>query len=166
MVYKKEKDMYPDVVFWLKKHLEEKFKSKKILVSDTSSKNLSSWLYENKLDIFFEYSETFEIQVDITGAIIDENKNSGNFSFIECKLNKISLKDISQLIGYSKVARPVNSIILSPEGYTDAVNNLFVKYRRYDILEYQRNRRIIVAKWDEGRKSLDNRFLIPRGTNY
>ncbi|HUS49820.1 MAG TPA: hypothetical protein VMZ91_06625, partial [Candidatus Paceibacterota bacterium] len=87
-------------------------------------------------------------------------------AFVECKLNSISLKDISQLIGYSKVVRPTFSLILSPAGISSPVNKLINIYKRYDILTYWNNLNVRIAKWNIITKEIDQASLLPHGNYY
>jgi len=158
--YENEIQMYPDIMQWLRKHLENKYPKAAIEVFDTHSRNLNRFLIER--DFYRSEYATYEIKVDITG-ILREGKEE-KFAFIECKLNQISLRDISQLLGYSRVACPVCSFLLGPQGFSDAVNLLFKTYRRYDVLEYMPNRMIILGKWDKGKMDIDMSEVIPAGS--
>jgi len=154
--------MYPDVCTWFKKLLEQKFKDAKIWVEDTSRKVLSKWLVEADLHNFFTDYQTYEIEVDVTGVI--KKSDEAYLGFVECKLNKITLRDLSQLLGYSKVALPLYSIIVSPKGISRSMNLLFNVARRNDILFYSTERHIIIGKWDKRRLELDPSSIIPKGS--
>lgn len=162
-LYKVERQMYPHVCIWFKKVLREKFKDKEICVEDTSKKVLSKWLVEKGYHKFFSDYQTYEIEVDVTG-IVKISDQKALLGFIECKLGKITLRDLSQLLGYSKVALPLYSIILSPKGISRSLTLLFNVTRRNDILYYSRNRHITIGKWNEKRKELDFTSLIPKGS--
>jgi hypothetical protein len=84
-------------------------------------------------------------------------------ALVECKLEKINLQDVSQLLGYSKVALPLASIIISPEGISDSINLLFNVHRRDDILSYGQDGCIRIARWIESKKDIDMHTLIPKG---
>lgn len=88
---------------------------------------------------------------------------TAELAFVECKLDKISLRDLSQLLGYSRVAIPVASIIISPEGISDAINLLFNIHRRNDILSYGDKGGIRIARWDENKRDINMHTLIPKG---
>ncbi|MEM3816051.1 MAG: hypothetical protein QW341_04315, partial [Candidatus Bathyarchaeia archaeon] len=141
-MYKNEKEMYPHVCTWLRSILNKKHKGARIIVKDTSKKVLSKWLFDHNLHPYFSDYKSFEIEVDVTGIAISQTEIT--LAFIECKLDKITLRDLSQLLGYSKVAVPSLSLILSPEGLSDSMNLLLNIYRRYDILRYNRDKYIIV----------------------
>lgn len=154
--------MYPDVCAWFKRILEEKFKDAKVCVEDTSKKVLSKWLVEKGFHIFFPDYQTYEIEVDVTGIV--EKVDEAHLGFIECKLGRITLRDLSQLLGYSKVAIPLYSLIISPKGITRSMNLLFNIARRNDVLYYSSDRYITIGKWNERRKELDLSSIIPKSS--
>jgi len=161
MPYKLESEMYPPVIRWLNNMLSQKFKQSTIIVEDTSKKVLSRFLFERSYHKRFSAYQTYEIQVDVTGII--DNGETAQLAFIECKLDKISLRDLSQLLGYSRVATPLFSLLISPSGVSEAINLLFNVYRRDDILAYSSNGLIRIARWDETKQDLDIHTLIPKG---
>jgi hypothetical protein len=163
-LYKSEKEIYPDVCSWFKKILQNKFKNAKICVEDTSKKLLSKWLVEKGFHKFFPDYQIYEVEVDVTGAIVKSSKEA-HLGFIECKLGKINLRDFSQLLGYSKVASPLYSIILSPRGVSQSLNLLFNVARRNDILYYSNDRHIFITRWDELKKGIDYSTIIPKGAH-
>lgn len=162
-LYKVEKQMYPHVCTWFKKVLKEKFKNMEICVEDTSKKVLSKWLVEKGYHKFFSDYQTYEIEVDVTG-IVKISDEKALLGLIECKLGRITLRDLSQLLGYSKVALPLYSIILSPKGISRSLNLLFNVTRRNDILYYSADKHIVIGKWSERRQELDFTSLIPKGS--
>lgn len=163
-MYSSEKEMYPEIVNWLIKHLKGIYPKSEIEVFDTSKINLCEFIRRKNLSIYFPEFETYVIKVDITGVI--KYKEKCLLVFVECKLKSISLKDISQLIGYSKVVRPTFSLILSPAGVSSPVNKLINIYKRYDILTYWDNLNVRIAKWNKITKEIDQASLLPHGNYY
>jgi hypothetical protein len=161
-LYKTEKEMYPDVCAWLKKALEKKFKNAEIRVEDTSKKVLSKWLVERGFHRFFPDYQTYEIEVDVTGIAL--NSTRASLALVECKFGRITLRDLSQLLGYSKVALPLHSVILSPKGISRSMHLLLSIARRNDVLYYSTDRHIIIAKWNERRREPDLSSIIPKGS--
>jgi hypothetical protein len=100
----------------LKKNLTQKFgkKAKKITVLDTYDSDLANFIMLLNYQKFFSEFSTYKIRQDITGFIeYDENVE---LVFVECKNTSLSLIHLSQLIGYSCIALPIYSILLSPQG--------------------------------------------------
>ena len=153
--------MYPHVITWLRKYMLSKFRNAQVIVDNTSNKVLSRWLQDNNLHIYFRDYQTYEVEVDVTG--VATTRKSAQIILIECKLKEIKLRDVSQLLGYSKVVRPYLSIILSPKGLSRSLHHLLNIFRRYDLLEYGSNKYIIIGRWDPLRAEPDVSSLIPRG---
>jgi len=78
-------------------------------------------------------------------------------------LNQINLKDISQLLGYSKVVKPKYSFIISPAGISSPVSTLIKVFKRYDILEYVEGSKIKIAQWNKVTQEIDSSTLLPPG---
>ncbi|MEM1942520.1 MAG: hypothetical protein QXO30_02065 [Candidatus Caldarchaeum sp.] len=163
-MYKNEKEMYSYVCSWFRKMLQSKFKDAKICVEDTSKKVLSKWLLEKGFHTYFPDYQTYEVEVDVTGVVVKSDKEA-HLGFIECKLGRINLRDFSQLLGYSKVAIPLYSIILSPKGISQSLNLLFNIARRNDILYYSADKHIFITKWLERKKEIDFSTIIPKGAS-
>lgn len=167
MSYAIEKDMYPDVMAWLDSFLKARYSQQQILVRDCSSKALKRILQDEGLTPSNKPEWlTFNIKVDVCGFIL--KGADVDFAFVECKNKAISLIDISQLIGYSKVALPVFSCIVSPFGMSSDVSTLLETYNRQDVLEYdyptgQLAKSVFVATWSKSQRSIDYSNVIPRG---
>lgn len=159
--YREEKEMYPDVMEWLKHTLQGHFPAASVTTYDTSRVRLSRFLEARGLESSFPLYQSFDIRVDVTGVV--QEGTAADLAFVECKLKPISLRDLSQLLGYSRVALPVYSIIVSPAGTSAGMNLLLQTYGRLDVLEYEPHRRIKVATWNGQRKEVDLPTLIPRG---
>jgi len=160
-MYKSEDELYPDVINWLQKVLSYKYKRADVKAYNTSRENLSEFLRRKKLGKYFSEFETFVIKVDITGVIL--TKDICQLAFVECKLNEISLKDISQIIGYSKVVKPAISMITSPKGVSRPVHMLFNVFKRYDILNYVNRHEIKIGTWNVQTNEIDPSSIIPYG---
>ncbi len=154
-MYSKKTEMYPDICKWLESYLKDKFakESNKITVLDTHNSYLSNFILELKYQIYFPEFSTYQIQQDITGFI--EYNDKVELVFVECKLNELSLLNLSQLIVYSVIAKPFISILLSPKGMSNSLDKLLNVYNRKDILEYRPERKISVIKWDIYKQDID-----------
>src|SRR4030042_18545 len=84
---------------------------------------------------------------------------------IDSKNNSITLRDLSQLIGYSRVANPKYSFLLSPQGISDSLKTLLLTYNRLDVLNYgfkegKISDSIIIAKWNADANNIDFDTII------
>jgi len=154
-MYSNEIEMYPDVIEWLKKNLEQKFgkKAKKIIVLDTHDSDLLNFIMQLNYQKFFPEFSTYKIRQDITGFI--EYEDNVELVFVECKNTSLSLIHLSQLIGYSCIALPIYSILLSPQGMGQTLTKLLKSYNRLDILEFRLKRMIQIIKWDKTKQDVD-----------
>lgn len=159
--YNREIDLYPFVIRWFESLLQEKNRHSTVKVYDTSRVSLWKFLRDNEYYKYFKEYLTFEIRVDITGIVL--KKRTATISFVECKLKPITLKDISQLLGYSKVAIPSYSIIISPSGISSSVSYLLKTFSRYDVLKYDKDKKIKIAQWDSSKNEIDIRSILPPG---
>jgi hypothetical protein len=73
------------------------------------------------------------------------------------------IKGISILFGYSKVARSFYSIMISPKGISSSVCYLLKTFNRYDVLKYDKDKRIRIAKWDSLKNEVDICSILPPG---
>jgi hypothetical protein len=154
-MYSNEIEMYPDIIEWLKKNLVQKFgkTAKKITVLDTHDSDLINFIMQLGYQKFFPEFSTYKIRQDITGFI--EYLDKVELVFVECKNTSLSLIHLSQLIGYSCIALPIYSILLSPQGIGKTLNKLLKSYNRVDILEFRPQRMIQIIKWDRNKQDVD-----------
>ncbi|MCJ7446121.1 MAG: hypothetical protein MUO72_00335 [Bacteroidales bacterium] len=154
-MYLSEIEMYPDIIKWLKSKLNGEFgeKSKRIEVLDTHDSDLRNFITQLNYQKYFPEFTTFQIRQDITGFI--EYADRVDLVFVECKNNSLSLIHLSQLIGYSSIALPIYSVLLSPKGMGSTLHKLLVTYNRKDVLEFKPKRKIQVVKWDYSKKDID-----------
>lgn len=161
--YRNERAMYPEVCVWLRNVLTSQFPRSTVIVADTSRVTLGDYLEREGLSELFSDYQTYEINVDVTGIVRRKNPC---LAFVECKLTVLTLRDLSQLLGYSKVAKPIYSILISPVGMSKALSLLLKIYRRYDVLEYADNQRLKIGTWDAVRKMVDPATIIPAGEHF
>lgn len=160
-MYAREREMYPPVMSWFRRVLKGRFPTAAVETYDTSTVGLNRFLQDRGLHHLFPQYQSYEIRVDVTAVV--QLRKSGLLGFVECKLKQISLRDVSQLLGYSRVALPAYSIIVSPAGVTQAVHYLLNTFGRLDVLEYSSGRRLRVATWDTLREEISLPTLIPPG---
>ena len=158
-----EEELYPYVIEWLRKFLKGRHRNSDVDVYDTHKINLSKFLQNNELQNYFPEFSAFDIKVDITGII--KSKKSVKLAFVECKTDPITLKDVGQILGYSKVANPDYSFIISPSGLSSPLSVLLQTFGRYDLLEYG-SRKIRIAKWNLERMEIDSNTILPPGEHF
>ncbi len=156
-----ERELYGDMAAWLRERLRGLYPNWEVTTHDTSTVKLSGFLYRIGLQGAFPGSEAFEIEVDIT-AVMKRGKKA-ELAFVECKTAPITLKDVGQILGYSRVAFPLLSVILSPTGLSESLNSLLHTYNRVDLLDYGTGRRLKVGTWDGNRKQVDPATVFPPG---
>jgi hypothetical protein len=163
--------MYGDISRWLYTSLASKLPNAHIDVRNTHASPLNEYIKKHSsLQDYFKGDlwQTYDIHVDLT-AFIKSSKHTG-LAFVECKIIPISLLHISQLLGYSRVALPLFSYLISSADIGNAVKSLIMRYDRIDVLEYhwekgQFPRKIVIAKWDFNSKSIDLTTVLPPGTS-
>ena len=158
---KNESEMYAPTRDWLRRILVPRFRGYRVVAQDTSGVALYRWIEQQKLQEYFPEYLAYDIRVDVTA--VAAGKTQAELSFVECKLKPISLRDLSQLLGYCRVAQPVSAWIISPTGISTHLSYLLETYRRTDILEYGPNRLIRVATWNHDRLEIESRTMIPKG---
>lgn len=168
MSYSNEIAMYPDLVRWFGIYLQSAYPRASVIVYDTHSKPLNEFIRIHHLQSHFQdtYWETYEINVDVTGFV---SLNGGGYlAFIEAKIGELKLYDLSQLIGYSRVANPIAAYLLSPQSMSAPLHSLLVSKGRSDILIYYQNKRetrnIVVGRWNEQTQEVDPASKIPAGS--
>lgn len=168
MAYRNETEMYPDVMDWLARVLRGRFAGCKVDVRDTHASPLNEYIKRNGLQQYFQSDiwQTYEIRVDITAFMVHRERPA--LVFVECKVIPISLQHVSQLLGYSRVARPLLSYLISTKGIGNAVTGLISRYDRTDILQYdwqkgKMPRTLVLGTWDISTKQLDPASVLPPG---
>ena len=65
---------------------------------------------------------TLEIPADVTGAalvVTRQHHLALRLAIVEVKVRPINLRDLSQAIGYAKVAQPDYAFLVSPNGWAE-----------------------------------------------
>src|SRR3989338_10528100 len=161
-----EKELYPSIMEWLKNYLEDRFKQGKVFTFNTSGVVLYKFLQEKGFSEYFPDYQAFEIMIDITGIIV--SNKSAKLVFVEVKKGAISLKEISQLLGYSIIAKPEFSFLISPEGLSNRMNYLLNQIKHLDVLYYDKENNtkfIRIARWDIEKEEIIPESIIPKGSH-
>lgn len=162
--YKNEQEMYEPVRRWLFLYLTERYKRSDIQVYDVSRVSLAAFIdRQGWQNLFPSEWRTWDIHVDVAGFIIAHNR--AELSLVECKLRPITLGDLSQLLGYSRVAKPLLAFLVSPAGISGSLTSLLLTYNRWDILVYDQPRgkiprSITLGTWDTDAEYLDHSMII------
>ena len=164
MRYKSEKDMYPDVRRWLENFLKDRFQQANVDVRILADTPISRFLSTYNRGNFPGEWVTWDIKVDVVGFVHHRNKPT-SLAFIECKNTKLTLAHLSQLLGYSRIAQPLYSFLISPIGFSPKLVSLLQEYQRRDVLEYhwepgKMPRQIIVAEWERATCNLNRHSMI------
>ena len=167
MKYKSERDMYPDVRQWLEDFLKGRFRQAEVDVHALPHTPISRFVRTYNRGSFPGEWVTWNIKVDVVGFIHHPNRPT-DLVFVECKNSKLTLAHLSQLLGYSRIARPLYSFLISPVGFSRSLVSLLQEYQRRDVLEYHWEtgklpRKIIIAEWEMATSNL-NRHTIIEGT--
>ena len=160
--------MYPDVGKWLHAFLSGRFPKEQVEVRDTHGSDLNRIISARGLNEYFDSDvwRTYEIRTDITAFL--KNEKTRGLVFVECKLGPISVRDLSQLLGYCRIARPLMAFLMSPAGAGGSLRSLVSVYGRTDVLEYdwpkgKMARSIVVGRWNVASRDLDTATVLPLG---
>lgn len=169
MPFTNEKEMYAPVSSWLKRFLQSRHLRAKIYVFDSSRRSLARLIQETGLSANLPAEwHSWDIYVDVVGFACTTKQTY--LAFVECKFSFITLRDFSQLLGYSRVAIPQYSIIISPKGASDSLRSLLQTFERNDILQYYVEKgklplSVAVARWDENGECIDIGSMISGQSN-
>jgi len=156
---KQEIALYPSMLEWLQMYLENKHPKAVIKTYDVHSVDLSDFIQRNKYTKYFPEYATYKIRVDLLGMILEKDKC--NLVFVEVKDTSLSLINLSQLLGYCKILRPEFAFLISPKGLAKPLSQLLVHFNRLDILEFDKNKFVRVAKWNPTRNAIEIDSIIP-----
>ena len=159
-----EKSLYEPVRKWFETLLRSKYRHKQVKVYDSHNISLAKLIQKLGLQKVFPQFIAWDIKVDITAFIL--SKHSVELGFVECKISPIRLRDIGPLLGYSIVANPVVSLLISPNGISNPLMTLLKVYGIYNVLEFGPDRRRIrIVRWDVGKQDILYGQTLPPGEN-
>ncbi len=164
MKYGSEGEMYPDVCRWLEDFLRSCFRNADVDVYDLPHTPISRFLRTYSKGRFPAEQVTWDIRVDIVG-FVHHAEEATSLAFVECKNTSLTPAHLSQLLGYSRIAQPLYSFLISPLGVSSTLASLLQDYQRRDVLEYhwekgKRPRQVIVAQWDMVACNLNRNTMI------
>jgi hypothetical protein len=160
--------VYREVQAWLEKYLAKRLPGAQLHVFDTHGTALSSFIRRRGLDRYFTSRvwETYSLSVDVMALVIQDGH--AELVFVRCRNGAITLRDLSQFWGLSRIARPLMAFLVSPVGARGSLRSLVNVYGRTDVLEYdwpkgKMARSIVVARWNEASRDLDMTSVLPPG---
>jgi len=153
--------MYKPVKLWFKKYIKSKVKNAIVKVFDAHDYYVSHIIEKINAERYFPEYLAFKIKTDVLGVIIKDKK--GYLGVIECKTKPITVMDLSQAIGYSRILQPALSLIVSPSGWSEAIHSLIEIYKREDVLNYHEKKKLIIATWDNTTASVLYERSLPKG---
>jgi hypothetical protein len=169
MSFTSEKEMYAPVCVWLERFLQSRHSGATIHIFDSSRRSLARLIQETGLSANLPAEwHSWDIYVDVVGFACTTQHTY--LAFVECKLGAITLGNFSQLLGYSRVALPQYSIIISPQGASDSLRSLLLTFERTDILQYHVEQgrlplSVAVASWNENGACIDVGSVISGDNN-
>lgn len=158
-----EFELYPPMIEWLEQYLRDFYRKRKvkIIVQDTHSIYLDRALQQIGILESFPEIVGLRIQIDVLGVVISSNRIE--LFFIEAKKTPLVLKDLGQLLIYSKLCNPTKSFLFSSGGL-GTLSKVLINLGREDLLDYGTTRalrKIHVAEWDVLRKNINYSSIVP-----
>ncbi len=151
-VSKQELLLYDPMRSWFAEYFQNKYPDASVEVFDLHKIYLSDFFSKSELKKDFPDYPTYLIKVDL--LVVIKNGDHNQLHFIEVKDGELNFSNLAQLLVYSKLVRPVSSILISPHGLNKHLNDIIKKYQRLDMLEYMSNSKIKLAKWDKHRGAI------------
>jgi hypothetical protein len=151
--------MYPAICGWLLGFLRNRHRKATIKAFDGSRTSLARIISNNALGAGLPHEWlSWDIRVDVVGFAIESGET--HLAMVECKNSSPNLMDLSQLLGYSAIALPKYSMLLSPLDPADSLRSLLKTYGRMDVLRYggsqsQISRSVAIVKWVRDQASID-----------
>lgn len=161
---KRVMDLDPDVCQWLQNFLKDRFRQAELDVHPLPYTPISRFLSTYNRGNFSGEWVTWKIKVDVVGFVHHADKPT-DLVLVECKNTKLTLAHLSQLLMYSRIARPLYSFLISSAGFSASLVSLLQEYQRRDVLEYHWEpgklpRQVIVAEWERATCNLNRHTMI------
>ena len=159
-----EVELYSPMCAWLKTKLLDKYKNQdcEIYAIDCHARALDAVLEEYGILDYYPQSVGLGIQIDVLG--IAKFANKADIFFIEAKKESLNLHHLGQLWAYCKLCNPLEAYLLSSAGL-GSLDKILKNLGRTDLLDFgfnQENKKIVVARWDIQRDSVDYHSAIPQ----
>ncbi len=124
-----ESDTYPLLQTWLENHLTDQNIDATIVSEIVATTKLSNLPSLQPFPDIIDLVEKLEIRPDVVGFV-----NDSQMTFIESKIDPISLSNVGQLLGYCMIANPVSAFLISTMPISAALTKILSTYT--ELLEY------------------------------
>lgn len=157
-----ELELYRPMQIWLEHYLKDKYYSARIVVADTHSQTLDSFLEKSGHIDQYPQIVGLDIQIDVLGIV--QTRYDTRLVFIEAKKTPLNLHDLGQLWAYCKLCDPAEAFLLSSVG-VGSLGKIVQSLSREDILDFGDGRQIKkmqIGKWNLSAKAPDYKTLLPK----
>ena len=104
---------------------------------------------------------SFEFKPDVLGILVNKTNKDVKLVFLNRSISAISLKEIGELICYSRLAKPIESFLVSTKGLPNEVNLLLLdKDNEKRILSFDSNF-VKIFRFDTEKDSIDQKSIYP-----
>ena len=124
------------LLLWLNKYIEENYSSK-YLIDILIPKSYISKLPNDNIKKIPNYT-SFDFKPDLLGILQSkEDSNIVKLIFVNRSPNSLSLKEIGEIICYSRIANPEEDFLISPKALANEVNLILLdKTTQTNVLSY------------------------------
>ena len=151
-ISKQELALYDPMQKWFSVYLQNKNPDAEVIVYDVHKIYLSDFFTKADFRQDFPDYSTYRIKIDLLGVI--KRRKQYKLVFVEVKDGALNFSHLAQLLVYSKLVRPAQAVLISPQGLSTHLNDIINKYYRVDMLEYMPNRKIQLSKWNRYRGAI------------
>jgi len=157
-------DKYPkearseEILAWFRTALARHFRTAKVLAFHCYRIDLSDMLDREGCLPLFPQGSVCMFKVAMAAAILGDKNHLALVQYVP---RRPCLEDVGELVTYSRIAKPVLSLLVSPRPPRESLRMFFSLYGRYDVLEYATNKRIGILEWDPDRATPVYPMTIP-----
>jgi len=145
---------------WLEHYLKAIYSNEYNIEVTIPESNLSK-LAIDSLKLVPNYS-SFEFNPDVLAILTPKKGGKPELVLLNRTINAISLKEIGELLCYSRISNPLLSFIVSSKGLPHEVSLLLLnKEREEQLLSYSASRKIAILKWNETTNKMDTTSIFP-----
>lgn len=136
-----------NLLYWLKRYLNKKYSSEYI-IETLIPKSYISKLPNDNIKKIPNYS-SFDFKPDLLGILQSKNNcNIVKLIFVNRSTSSLSLKEIGEIICYSRIANPEEAFLISPKALANEVNLILLdKLMQKNILFYN-EKFVNIGKFD------------------